>query len=110
MSNYIRLTIPPGYTDQAANTILINASQTAVPANQENSFYITPVRQSDPSSQVLYYDPTTKEVTYGVSNPPTTAIWGVWALGAHVGLLDDWTPSPHTFVPFTTNYLPIVTR
>ena len=62
MSNYIRLTIPPGYTDQSANTILINASQTAVPANSHDSFFITPIRQSDPSSQVLYYNTTTKEV------------------------------------------------
>ena len=99
MSNYIRLTIPPGYTDQSANTILINASRTAVPANIDDSFFITPVRQSDPSSQVLYYNTTTKEVTYGVSNPPTTAIWGVWGLEGGVGDPVGGHPgSPH-FVP-----------
>ena len=80
MSNYIRLTIPPGNIDQSANTILVNASRTSIPANIQDSFFITPVRQNVPGTQVLYYDTTTKEVTHGVAAPPTTAIWGVWGL------------------------------
>ena len=67
MSNYIRLTIPPGNTDQSANTILMNASRDSIPANMADSFFITPVRSHHvPGTQVLYYDTTTKEVTHGV--------------------------------------------
>jgi len=98
MSNYIRLTIPPGNIDQSANTILINASRTSIPANIDDSFFITPVRSTDPGTQVLYYNTTTKEVTHGISAPPTTAIWGVWGLEGSVGAAGG-PPGTGHFVP-----------
>ena len=99
MSNYIRLTIPPGNIDQSANTILMNASRTSIPANIKDSFFITPVRQNVPGTQVLYYDTTTKEVTHGVAAPPTTAIWGVWGLEGDVGDPIGGIPGSGRFVP-----------
>ena len=98
MSNYIRLTIPPGNTDQSANTILMNASRDSIPANRPDSFFITPVR-SHLGTQVLYYDTTTKEVTHGAAAPPNAAIWGVWGLDAPAGGAAGGTPAPGYFIP-----------
>ena len=106
MSNYIRLTIPPGNIDQSANTILVNASRTSIPANIQDSFFITPVRQNVPGTQVLYYDTTTKEVTHGVAAPPTTAIWGVWGLEGNVGLPILGPPASGNFVPVAEGVAP----
>ena len=106
MSNYIRLTIPPGNIDQSANTILVNASRASIPANIQDAFFITPVRQNVPGTQVLYYDTTTKEVTHGVAAPPTTAIWGVWGLEGNVGLPVLGPPASGNFVPVAEGVAP----
>ena len=107
MSNYIRLTIPPGNTDQSANTILINASRDSIPANIDDSFFITPVRQNVPGTQVLYYDTTTKEVTHGAAAPPNAAIWGVWGLDGPAGVAFSagGTPAAGYFLPSDASVL-----
>jgi len=108
MSNYIRLTIPPGNIDQSANTILVNASRTSIPANIQDAFFITPVRENVPGTQVLYYDTTTKEVTHGVAAPPTTAIWGVWSFEGDAGDPVGGVPGTGRFVPRDTGTIPIL--
>jgi hypothetical protein len=61
-----------GYTDQAANTIILNASGSAVNgvAAQTSSFYVAPIRTDATPGNVLYYNTTTKEVTYGTPIVP----------------------------------------
>jgi hypothetical protein len=62
-----------GQTSQAANTIILNAAN--APLNgvsaQTNSFYVNPIRTDATPSNVLFYNTTTKEVTYG-SAPSVT--------------------------------------
>ena len=56
-----------GRANQPANTIILNASGSTVNgvASQTNSFYVSPIRSATATSDVLYYNTTTKEVTYG---------------------------------------------
>jgi hypothetical protein len=58
-----------GETNQPANTIILNASGSTVNgvASQTNSFYVSPIRSATATSDVLYYNTTTKEVTYGTA-------------------------------------------
>ena len=55
-----------GDTSQAANTIILNASGSAVNgvASQTNRFYVSPVRNTA-TNYVVHYNPVTKEVSYG---------------------------------------------
>ncbi len=46
------------------NTIALNATGSSFSTNQNDSFFVTPVRPAT-SINVLYYDPYSKEVTYG---------------------------------------------
>ena len=54
-----------GYASQPANTVIINATGSAVNgvASQTDSFYIAPVRSTTTGSTLLFYDTTTKEIT-----------------------------------------------
>jgi hypothetical protein len=56
-----------GTNHQAANTIILNASGGEFDGinSQTNSFYVTPIRNDTSPSNVMYYNTTTKEVTYG---------------------------------------------
>ena len=55
-----------GQTDQPDNTIILNASGSAVNgvAAQTNSFYVAPIRNIGGTSGVLQYNAATKEVSY----------------------------------------------
>lgn len=61
-----------GYTDQAANTIILNASGSAVNGvfAQTDSFYVAPIRTDATPANILYYNTSTKEVTYGTPIVP----------------------------------------
>ncbi|MEY4380833.1 MAG: hypothetical protein RJA92_213 [Bacteroidota bacterium] len=62
-----------GQSGQAANSIAINASGTSAPLNPANAgFYVDPIRNAS-SSNSLFYNSNTKEITYGTA-PPTGAI------------------------------------
>jgi hypothetical protein len=54
---------------QAARTIILNASGNDFDgiASQTDSFYVAPIRTDATPSNVLYYNTTTKEVTYGTA-------------------------------------------
>src|SRR6056300_1679403 len=57
----------PEATDQAENTIVFNASNTLVPATNENAVYLSPIRNrpdyTEPQVVLLMYDKNTKEIT-----------------------------------------------
>jgi hypothetical protein len=67
-----------GQTNQPANTIILNATGVAVNgvAAQTSSFYVDPIRNDASPSNVVYYNTTTKEVTYGVLPTATTSVLG----------------------------------
>jgi len=50
----------------ASNSIVLNASGNAIPANA-GSLYVSPIRGAT-GSDILYYDPISKEITYGANS------------------------------------------
>jgi hypothetical protein len=58
-----------GHQYQGNNTIIINATGVELNgiADQDSSFYVAPVRGDATTASVLYYNTTTKEVTYGTN-------------------------------------------
>jgi len=71
-----------GATSQAANTIILNATGSAVNgvAAQTDSFYVAPIRTATATSNVLYYNTTTKEVTYAAAGSVSSLVNGVHTL------------------------------
>lgn len=57
--------INPGDPNQAANTIVINASGNVLPNLGAGTLVVDPIRSATATSNSLYYNTTTKEVTYG---------------------------------------------
>jgi hypothetical protein len=57
-----------GQTNQSTGTIILNATPNILNgvAGQQSSFYVDPVRSST-STNILYYNASTKEVTYGAN-------------------------------------------
>ncbi|WP_196300509.1 hypothetical protein, partial [Streptococcus pneumoniae] len=54
---------------QVANSIAINATGMSTPLNPTNAgFYVAPVRNASQSNS-LFYNTTTKEITYGTAAP-----------------------------------------
>jgi hypothetical protein len=64
-SNTIAIGNQAGTVSQSNNTIILNAQGSALNATSANSFYVAPVRNDATSGNVLYYNTTTKEVSYG---------------------------------------------
>jgi hypothetical protein len=55
-----------GQNSQAANSIALNAAGSTSPLNPTTSgLFVNPIRNTTATSNVLYYNPTTKEVTSG---------------------------------------------
>jgi len=71
-----------GATSQAANTIILNATGSAVNgvAAQTDSFYVSPIRSATATSDVLYYNTTTKEITYAAAGSVSSLVNGVHTL------------------------------
>jgi hypothetical protein len=71
-----------GATSQAANTIILNATGSAVNgvAAQTNSFYVAPIRTATATSNVLYYNTTTKEITYAAAGSVSSLVNGAHTL------------------------------
>jgi len=58
-----------GQSGQAANSIAISAAGTSSPLNPTNSgFYVNPVRSTTATSNLLYYNTSTKEITTGTGS------------------------------------------
>jgi hypothetical protein len=68
-ANAVAIGYRAGYTSQAANTIILNASGVEVNgvAAQTNSFYVAPIRNASGTHGVLQYNTTSNEVTYSGS-------------------------------------------
>ena len=57
-----------GNSSQHANTIVLNAQGVALNTSDTSGLYVAPIRETDYSSQgVLYYNSSTKEITYDLS-------------------------------------------
>ena len=54
-----------GYTNQANNSIILNATGSALDQTTANTFTVKPIR-STTTGNVLYYDETSGEITFGV--------------------------------------------
>ena len=59
-----------GNINQSTSTIILNATGQNISgiSGQNNSFYVAPVRADSSPSNVLHYNTSTYEITYGVSN------------------------------------------
>ena len=77
-SNAVAIGYRAGRTSQAANTIILNATGSAVDgvAAQTNSFYVSPIRTATATSDVLYYNTTTKEITYAAAGSVSSLVNG----------------------------------
>ena len=84
--NAVALGTFAGNNGQAANSIAINATGMSTPLNPTNAgFYVNPVRNALAANS-LFYDATTKEITYGTasaSGVPYTGATGPVNLGAY---------------------------
>jgi hypothetical protein len=63
-ANAIAIGEEAGSTDQHANSIVINASGNPLDSTSAG-LYINPIRSASSTNNVVYYNTTTKEVTYG---------------------------------------------
>ena len=58
-----------GQSNQAAHSIALNASGTSSPLNPSNAgFYVDPIRSATATTNLLFYNPTSKEVTTASAN------------------------------------------
>lgn len=58
-----------GQSGQAANSIAINATGTSTPLNPTNAgFYVDPIRSATATTGLLFYNPTSKEITTATAN------------------------------------------
>ena len=71
-----------GYSSQPANTIILNATAVAVNgvSSQTNSFYVAPVRSATATANVVYYNTTTKEITYAAAGSVSSLVNGARTL------------------------------
>ena len=65
-SNAIAIGTNAGVTNQIENSIILNATGLSLDASVNSGFYVAPIR-SEVTLSSLYYNPTTNEITYGVS-------------------------------------------
>ena len=79
-----------GQTNQAANTIILNALN--APLNgvsaQTNSFYVNPIRTDATPGNILFYNTTTKEITYGAAGSVSSLVNGANTVSLDNGGLD----------------------
>jgi hypothetical protein len=71
-----------GETNQAANTIILNATGSTVNgvSSQTNSLYVAPIRNASGTNGLLQYNTTTNEVTYSgsITFPDATVQTTAW--------------------------------
>jgi hypothetical protein len=66
-NNSIAIGFQAGQTNQAANSIVLNASGVSFPVSNSNAFYVNPIRSTNGAAGGVYYDSSTKELTYSSS-------------------------------------------
>jgi hypothetical protein len=57
-----------GETSQGSNSIILNASATDLSSSTTDAFFVSPIRAAT-TSNTLYYNTTTKEITEGAGSP-----------------------------------------
>jgi hypothetical protein len=78
-TNSVAIGAYAGQTSQPNNTIILNASGSAVNGvgSQTSSFYVNPIRNTNPQAGFVYYNASTYEVVYSTSlGFPTSASAG----------------------------------
>jgi hypothetical protein len=99
-----------GDNAQAANTIILNATGSAVNgvSAQTSRFYVAPIRNAAGASGILQYDSTTKEVSYSTalgsvsgtfSGPLTGNVTGTVTGNIFTTLIDSADSSAITVTP-----------
>lgn len=72
-ANSIAIGAFAGNLNQHSNSIILNATGANFTSDGANRFYVNPVRQAN-TSNVLYYNATTKEISYdGIQSPASIA-------------------------------------
>jgi hypothetical protein len=64
-ANAIAIGTNAGSASQAANTIILNASGSALQSDGTSRFYVNPVRSGANTGNILQYNTSTKEISYG---------------------------------------------
>jgi len=86
-------------TPQHSNSIVISAlGGTALITSNANAFYVAPVR-SNVGTSAVYYDSTTKEMTYG----PTVSAGLTIPTGAYFGDYLYWNSNSNAYLVGSTN-------
>lgn len=65
-----------GFLNQHTKTIILNATGSALNTTNTDSFYVAPIRSAT-NSNVLYYNTTNKEISYGLPPPSTPPTYSV---------------------------------
>jgi len=80
--NAVAIGIQAGYTNQANNSIIINATGATLNQTTANTFTVAPVRNDVANiGEVVFYNTTSKEVTYGNTISVAGNITGNYILG-----------------------------
>ena len=106
----VAIGVNAGSSNQPANTIILNASGSAVNgvSAQTSSFYVAPIRNAAGASGILQYDSTTKEVSYSTtlgsvsgtfSGPLTGNVTGSVTGNIFTTLIDSADSSAITVTP-----------
>ena len=64
-----------GYSNQAANSIIINATGSALDQTVASTFTVAPIRNANGTDGVLQYNAATKEVTYSNEITVNSNVW-----------------------------------
>ena len=89
--NSIAIGKSAGQTSQDNNSIILNATGAALNSTGSNRTHIAPIRNVEPVTQVVGYDTTTKEITYGdvLDLPSLTTIGELKFNGGQIGNTGD---------------------
>jgi hypothetical protein len=103
-ANSIAIGANAGYTNQAAGSIILNATGANLNQTTANAFTVAPVRNVV-TTNMMYYDTTGKEISYGIPTMPSYTIAGKPASGAvgQIIAITDATPGGRLAFWDTTN-------